>query len=643
MPVIYDLAVKAGANPDKVLRGVDMEGKICGRAGKKYDGTLYDETSRPFAAWPNPLEYNFKICVDSCAYTVAEDSDRMAWQYNSSLLVYYCIPSADAGAVLGVVVSANSSSFSSATTFVVNSTADVMNSWQYLGYSIGTAIVLCFAVMPLLRWCGRCLVFTCIFGVIVAGVAGGVFLYNYGIKAQADGTISSTRADACVYTAYVLWGFVAIFTLVVFFLRKRILIAIEVVKEAALAITQMPMMIVFPLFPVILGFAYIACWIYLSIYVYSVTTLSPAGKNVPESVTHYMTPPFYSRTKLVQYPAKYAAGTIANAIQQTYPVPYVFKPVSEKWQYVSWYLFFHLLWVVQFLFYFSYLAFVGATADWYFTPRQENGKKKRGKGDDALTKWPIFSSICRTFRYHLGTVAVCSFIIAVIQFIRAVVLYIEKQTSSDPPNKLQKAVFCLIKCYLRCLECCMDKINKNALIWCAIWGDNFATSACSSFMLVWANLARVAAINIVSGVLVRISKVFIMLVNAAAFAYVFSNYKPVSSKLYSSFVPTVIVLLISWFVASLFMLVFKAVIDAVFLCFLVDADVNPAGQMVASKKLQKLVGKYKGESKSQAAAMKARRKKRPGYKPEGDTSGHEDNNVYLVNRGDNLNDEEYTH
>jgi len=133
----------------------------------------------------------------------------------------------------------------------------------------------------------------------------------------------------------------------------------------------------------------------------------------------------------------------------------------------------------------------------YFTPSDARGRRVRGKEQGQLN-WPLWSSIKRTLRYHLGTVAVTSLIIAVIKFVRFVVHYIEKKCKGNPPNKLQKAVFCMIHCCLWWLECCLDKVNKNALIWCAIYGDNFFSSACSSFALIWRNLARVAALHVVT-------------------------------------------------------------------------------------------------------------------------------------------------
>ena len=92
------------------------------------------------------------------------------------------------------------------------------------------------------------------------------------------------------------------------------------------------------------------------------------------------------------------------------------------------------------------------------------GRKVRGPKDDELTMSPVCDAAKRTCRYHMGTVAVTSLIIAIIQMIRLAVTYLEKTTQGDPPNPLQKCVFCLLKCCLWWLECCLDKLNKDSLV-----------------------------------------------------------------------------------------------------------------------------------------------------------------------------------
>jgi hypothetical protein len=188
----------------------------------------------------------------------------------------------------------------------------------------------------------------------------------------------------------------------------------------------------------------------------------------------------------------------------------------------------------------------------------------------------------------LGTVALSALIIAIIQFVRAVILYIEKQTQSRPPNKLQELIFCVIQCCLRCIQCCLDKINRNALIWTAITGDNFGTAACSSFQLLWANIGRTLAISAVSEVLVFITKLSVAAVTAGiSLPIIIKIYPTITSPL----MPCVIIFMVSFVVASVFMVVFNSVIDTIFICFLIDEDVNiKAGQpLMCSKSLAELV------------------------------------------------------
>jgi len=600
LPLIHSEAVKAGADPNKILRGVDMAGRICGTSGS-VNNVAYDMTKLPYAAWPHPFYYDYKICVDKCTYTNATTltagASNMVYFYPSIQLAYYCIP--DVSSALSVAISLNvSGSFSSSVEAAAQAVSDVITVWPYILISCGTAIIVAFIFMPLLRFMGKCIVWSALGCILVGLGGGGYFLYAYGVKSLEDGSLSTDNAEACKITAYVLWGITAIYFLVIFFLRKRIQIAIEVVKDAACAITDMPLLVTFPLFPVIVGAGYICVWLFMATYVWSVSSIAKDTTGIPSEMKEYKIPP-----------------GVANGVPTNYPEYWKFTRLTD-WQYVAAYLFFHLLWMTQFLFYFAYLAFAGATADWYFTPRDEKGHKKRGKAENELSKWPIVSAVCRTIRYHVGTVATCAFIIAVIQFIRACVLYIEKKVSKDPPNKLQKAIFCLIHCYLKCLECCMDKINKNALVWCAVFGDNFPNSACSSFQLVWANLGRVAALHMVTGILLRITKLAIAAANAGIFAAVFTYYPDLKDKISSIIVPAVIVFLLSYFVATSFMIVFRSVIDTVFLCFLIDCEHNDAGNMMASVALQKLVGKYEADGSKEADEAKARRKRRPGYKEE---------------------------
>lgn len=70
-------------------------------------------------------------------------------------------------------------------------------------------------------------------------------------------------------------------------------------------------------------------------------------------------------------------------------------------------------------------------------------------------------------RYHLGSICFAAALIAIIQFVRAVVVYLQekyKKANGGEVNCVVKALFCCINCCLACFEKCVDQINRNGLV-----------------------------------------------------------------------------------------------------------------------------------------------------------------------------------
>jgi hypothetical protein len=319
----------------------------------------------------------------------------------------------------------------------------------------------------------------------------------------------------------------------------------------------------FPVLPFLVGCGYFVLFIVTTLYIASVWTTVAAPK--PSYIT------------LASFPATWQDHSWDQSLKNAFA-----------------YVFLHLLWSIQFLVYFTFTVVAASVANWYFTPRDAKGHKVRGSGEGQLSHFPVSHAVYRTIRFHLGTVALASLIIAVIQFVRAVVAYIEEQTTPKhgPPNQLQRAVFCLIQCCLKCVQCCMDKVNKNALVWCAIYGDSFAESACSSFALIWANLARVAALTLVSSFLFFIGKLLVAFLTTGVAAI--AIYRYYHADLNSLVLPVVVIFLLSYLVAALFMSLMETTAATVFLAFLVDEKYNKqSGMMLASQGLQDVINAHK--------------------------------------------------
>jgi hypothetical protein len=308
----------------------------------------------------------------------------------------------------------------------------------------------------------------------------------------------------------------------------------------------------FPVVPFVFLAIYAAYWIISCIYIASVLTQT----SVP------------LETGLAQI----------NPGGLSLPNPRIASSINQTFQYLLAYQFFHLLWSVAFLHYFTFLVIAGAVADWYFTPWTKEQTKERGSEEGQLTNWPVLASFGRSM-HHLGTVSVCALLVAIVQFIRAVIAYVQAKTESvgdeNSASKMLKSILlCCLQCCFKCLECCLDKISKNGLIMTAIRGDNFCQGACSSFKLLWNNVARVAAINLVGTILINVGQVLIALASAAGVAAALLYMSPYNTTVSSILLPALLVFVLAYFVASLFLSIFDAAVDTIFICFLLDEEHN---------------------------------------------------------------------
>jgi choline transporter-like protein 2/4/5 len=79
--------------------------------------------------------------------------------------------------------------------------------------------------------------------------------------------------------------------------------------------------------------------------------------------------------------------------------------------------------------------------------------------------FPVLKAMRNTVIFHLGSIALGAFIIAVIQFIRLVLEYVDKKTRNlQQQNKIAQWLMCIVKCLMWCLEKIVAFINRNAFI-----------------------------------------------------------------------------------------------------------------------------------------------------------------------------------
>ncbi|ERL89403.1 hypothetical protein D910_06771 [Dendroctonus ponderosae] len=245
---------------------------------------------------------------------------------------------------------------------------------------------------------------------------------------------------------------------------------------------------------------------------------------------------------------------------------------------------FGFFWLAFFVSAFGQMTLAQVFAQWYWT------RPKRDLPFFALT-----AAIYRTIRYHLGTLAFGSLIIAICRMIRVMLEYVDKKLKKYD-NAFTRAILCCLKCFFWCLEKFLKFINKNAYIMCAIHGKNFCASAKDAFTLLLNNIVRVFVLDKVTDFLFFLSKLLVTF-GVGAIAYVFFVTDYISfvdnSEIQYGLAPVVAIMIATYLIATLFFNVYSMAVDTLFLCFLEDSEKNNGKDRpyYMSRNLMRILGK----------------------------------------------------
>lgn len=177
---------------------------------------------------------------------------------------------------------------------------------------------------------------------------------------------------------------------------------------------------------------------------------------------------------------------------------------------------------------------------WYFEQDSDSPDK---------TTFPVMKSFYRAFRYHLGSLAFGSLIIAIIQFMIAVLEYI-KQKVGDSAGEKVALIKCLINCCQCVLDCCarfIEFINRHAyiqvkfyIIQIALTGENFCSAASSGFGVIVRNLGRFSALTLIGGIFMFIGLLFIAAATGITGYVLITELPEYNTQLNSPILPTTV-------------------------------------------------------------------------------------------------------
>jgi len=292
--------------------------------------------------------------------------------------------------------------------------SDIGKSWKVLLITLGVAIFTTVLYTVLLRYQAEVLVWISIIAVI-GGFGGlGYFAYDYA-DAHYPATSNDSARTWIKVGAYVCWALTGLMFLMMLCFYRSIQISIAVVKASAHYISNNMHVIIVPVLSFVVTILFIVAWIASAVTLFSVGDIEPGH-----------------------------AGGLVKTVHW-----------SSTTRYLMIYQLFGLLWIVAMILACTSFVIIGSVCMWYFS-----------FNSDTKASSSILTSIGWIFRYHMGSLAFGSFLIALIWLVRIIFEYLEKKMKAGGgaalDNPFTRCVTCCCRC---CLDCCnrfVKYINENA-------------------------------------------------------------------------------------------------------------------------------------------------------------------------------------
>lgn len=90
--------------------------------------------------------------------------------------------------------------------------------------------------------------------------------------------------------------------------------------------------------------------------------------------------------------------------------------------------------------------------------------------------------------------------------------------------------------------------------------------------MVWNNASRVALVSGLGAAFVFVGKVFMICANLFICYMIYTKAEPYKTEMENTFLPLLIIFIISWGVSTIFMSVYGMAIDTILMCFLYDEE-----------------------------------------------------------------------
>lgn len=581
--IIQDDRLRQG-NPEKLINAIDYKGNICGASAGygelKYGYYLPDLSVVCVDSCPTENNVDKFICRYSDQKDADEnvlagfqlvDENKCMYKIKTRPFVNRCFPDTDLGDAASDAEDALEQAQDESEDDNYNKLNFDMPEYEVsggdsgwfkrflqdlyilrgyiFGFGLGVSTFLAFMYLfvlriPFLLWS---VVWGAILSIGLLLFVGSWLLWDLANQWASDGLHSDTEVTTMRVFAYTGIVVTVLYLCLIIVMRKRIQLALGIVKQAARALATMPTLMLIPVIQVVGVVTFLVPWMIYLVF------LASSGKAVIEQGS-------YKR----------------DGEEVTYS--YRTFEYDRNTRYAFLYMIFCWFWTSEFIVAIGQLSIALAFAAWYFV-------RDKGTIGQGTVRWAFNTTLI----YHLGTAAYGSLVIAIIKTIRAVVAYIQKKAKRTG-NKIVEYIACVCGCFLWCLEKIMKFINKHAYIITAIYGHSFCKAARKAFFLLLRNILRVAAVNILSTFVLFLGKLLIpvgtvfLCYNALAYGYP-------NAAVSGLVAPLVLCFLLAYWISTMFLEIFGMGIETLLFCFIADEEMFEPKDRFATGELMTTIQK----------------------------------------------------
>jgi hypothetical protein len=401
--------------------------------------------------------------------------------------------------------------------WITDSVAELKHQLPVVAAAFALATILGFIWVLLMRLFTKLFIYVVLIGSVVAVALFGGYLVGLSCHMTTASTYFPVTDSRWQLALGIVFLSLALLLLcLVIALRSRLALSAALIKEACRAVNDSPSLLLAGLAILAAYAVFVVWWVASMIYIYSIPS-----ERVPLNV---------------------GTGSTVFTLYETSVTNCVYLMV------------FGFFWVSALASAIFQMTVAGSIAHWYFSHRNQSA----GSG--------TFITLLRALTLSLGSLALGSLIIAILDFLNYILEQVKQLNSK---NKVVVCVVWAVQCCLGCLRGVVKFVNRFAYIYIAIHGHSFCKSARDCYSLVSRNLFTAVVLDTVIDFVVFVGKVLATaLCGFIALAVSQSLYHSVS------FAATGVVVIVSYFVLTIFSHIVGTATDTVFVCYLEDLELH---------------------------------------------------------------------